>query len=435
MTKDNLINFEDLQKNKVSTTEIIDDTLTSFLKESAQKMLKVAIEQEVNDFINNYKNLKLESGHQRITRNGYLPTRDIQTGIGSISIEQPRVRDKSIQSNNKIKFCSNLIPKYARRTVTLDVMLPILYLKGISTKDFPDILSPLLGENTKNLSPNVISKLKSSWETELKDWQKRDLSDKKYIYFWADGIYLVARSEEAKSCVLVIVGVLEDGTKELVAINDGFRESKQSWRELLLDLQSRNLKYEPKLAIGDGALGFWGAINEIFPKTSHQRCWVHKTCNVLDKLPKSKQPSAKKQLNDIYMADKRADAEKAFDLFIKNHEAAYPKAAECLKKDKEQLLTFYNFPKEHWRHIRTTNPIESTFATVRHRTYKSKGCFSRTTIMTSVFKLLMEAEKRWKKLYCHKKLAEVISLDKFIDGVNEKELKNINKNNLIESAA
>lgn len=304
-----------------------------------------------------------------------------------------------------------------RRTVTLDSLLPLLYLKGISTGDFKDALEPILGKDAANVSPSVISKLKSSWLTEYKQFLRQDLSDRNYVYFWVDGIYLEARMESEKSCILVIIGADSNGKKELVALVDGFRESKESWRDLLADLQERGLKQGPKLAIGDGALGFWGALAEIYPTTKWQRCWVHKTRNVLDKLPKSLQKKAKSDLHEIYLSATKKEAIKAYSSFISMYGAKYPKVAMCLEKDKETLLTFYDFPAQHWQSIRTTNPIESTFATVRHRTKKSKGCFSRDTIIASVYKLTKEAEKRWKKLYGQQHIADVINLVKFIDGI------------------
>lgn len=412
MRKDNVVTFENPAKS------IIEDHLTEFLKESAQKMLKAAIEAEVNEFLKTHEHLTLPAGQQRIVRNGYQPERMIQTGIGNIEVKLPRVRDRE-SVEEKIQFHSQLIPKYMRRTVTLEVMLPLLYLKGISTGDFTQVMEPVLGAQAKALSPNVISRLKADWLEEYKVWQKQDLSCKRYVYWWADGIYLTARLESEKTCMLVIVGADKDGKKELVGLMDGFRESKQSWLELLHQLKQRGLILGPELAVGDGALGFWGALQEVYPYTQTQRYWVHKTVNVLDKLPKSQQAKSKSMLHDIYLAPTKKEANDAFDLFIKAHELKFAKASECLLKDKDSLLTFYHFPAEHWQHIRTTNPIESTFATVRHRTKKSKNCFSRDTIMACVFKLCKEAEKRWKRLYGYKRLADVINLVKFIDGVPE----------------
>ena len=410
-------------KYKDSCANIVTDELSLFLKESAQKMLRVAIEDEVNNFISSHSGKHLSSGHKQIVRNGYLPERKIHTGIGSISVSVPRTRDRSSQG---ITFNSSLIPKHMRRTVSLDLLLPLLYLKGISTKDFASSFVPILGHNPKNMSSQVISNLKSSWINEYNKWQEEDLSCKQYIYIWADGIYLQARSEDEKQCILVIIGADEYGRKEVVAISDGYRESKESWLELLSDLKSRGLSYSPHIAVGDGSLGFWGALSEIYPKCKHQRCWVHKLRNILNKLPSGLQEKAKSKLHNIYMADTKKNALKAYNHFITLYGAKYPKAIECLDKDKDELLSFYDFPAEHWIHIRTTNPIESTFATVRHRTKKSKNCFSRNTILAATFKLIKEAEKRWNPLRGKNRIAEVIQLHKFIDGINH----TINQNNL-----
>jgi transposase-like protein len=297
-------------------------------------------------------------------------------------------------------------------------------LRGISTGDFQTVLTPLLGEDAKNASSSTISRLKSSWESEYESWCKRDLSSGHYVYWWADGIYLKARMEESRDCVLVIIGVTDKGKKELLAIEDGYRESKESWAALLNDLKARGLKVSPKVAVGDGALGFWGALTEAFPETRHQRCWVHKMINVLDKLPKALHAKAKQMLRGIWMAEDKASAEKAFDRFLNYFSAKYEKACACLEKDRPELLTFYDFPAEHWKSLRTTNPIESTFATVRHRTKKAKGCFSRKTILTMVFKLCQSAQERWRRLHGFSKLADVIRGVKFIDGIAKNSSKN-----------
>jgi transposase-like protein len=418
------------QNNVIAIKNLVEDSLTEFLKNSARTMLQMALEQEVNDFITNYKENRLENGRQRIVRNGHLPSRDIQTGIGDIEVKLPRVRDL-IKSNDKIKFCSSWIPKYIRRTKSIETLLPLLYLKGISTGDFQDALEPILGKDAANLSPSVISRMKASWLNEYNLFNKKDLSLKNYVYFWVDGIYLEARGESEKRCILVIIGANENGKKELVALTDGFRESKESWLWLLRDLRDRGLKSFAKLAIGDGSLGFWAALSEISPSTKWQRCWVHKTRNVLDKLPKSLQDKAKADLHEIYFSPTKKEAECAFKRFIDNYSAKYPKATECLEKDRKSLLIFYDFPAEHWQSIRTTNPIESTFSIIRHRTVKSKGCFSRDTIMASVFKLAKEAEKSFRKLYGHHRIADVINLVRFVDGIAEtssKESENIDHN-------
>lgn len=416
-----------MSNNKVArfenpTKELVNDSLSDFLKESAQKMLKVAVEAEVNEFLVPYNTMCLSNGSKRVVRNGYLPEREIQTGIGNIKVSVPRVRDRN---NNEISFSSNLIPQYMRRTKTIDVLLPLLYLKGISTKDFSSSFEPILGFNPKNISPNVISRLKEGWYDEYIKWRRRDLSDKKYVYFWADGIYLQARMESSKNCILVIIGADDVGNKEIVAIEDGFRESKESWSSLLLDLKKRGLTYAPKIAVGDGALGFWGALTEVYPATVHQRCWVHKTRNILNKLSKYQQEKAKEMIHEIYMAATKKESEIAWKKFVDIFSAKYPKVVECLVKDQKELLSFYDFPAEHWIHLRTTNPIESTFASVKHRSKKSKNCFSRRTVLASTFKLLLEAEKRWRPLRCKSRIAEVINLVKFIDGVSENEIEKI----------
>lgn len=408
------------------------DLLTELIRQGARRILTEAVEAEVEEFITGFQYLHRE-GKQRVVRNGYLPECDIQTGIGDIPVKMPRVRDRDSASDNPIKFTSSLIPRYLRRSQSMEDFLPLLYLKGISTGDFSSVLEPLLGENAKNLSPEVISRLKSAWEIEYQGWSKRDLSKKRYVYVWADGIYLQARMEDTPDCVLVLMGVTDMGIKELIAIQDGFRESKGSWMTLLRALQAQGLKQAPKVTSGDGALGFWGALTEVYPTTRHQRCWCHKSCNVLDKLPKTLQAKAKADLQNIWMADTKKNADKAFDYFTETYEKKYPKATECLLKDRETLLTFYDFPAEHWLHLRTTNPIESTFATVRHRTKKSKGCFSRTTILTMVFKLCQNAEKNWIRIRGFERLAEVITGVKFVDGICETNKFNIN--NVLESAA
>ena len=399
----------------------IDDLLTETLRAGARQLLAAAIEAEVSEFLESH------NSHEkaRFVRNGYLPEREIQTGIGQVAVKVPRVRDRS-KSSDGIGYVSNLVPKYLRRSKRLNDFLPLLYLKGISTNDFVEVLKPLIGE-ANNLSPGVISRLKATWEQEYASWRKRDMTGKHYVYFWVDGIYLQARMEESKECVLVIIGVDEWGQKDLIAMEAGYRESKESWLSVLRDLQARGLDKAPKLAVGDGALGFWSALNQIYPETRHQRCWFHKMGNVLDKLPKSLLTKAKHQLQSIWMAPTREQAFKEFDQFIASYQAKYPKATECLQKDKDVLLAFYDFPAEHWAHLRTTNPIESTFASVRHRTYKSKGAFSRLTILTMVFKLCDNAKHHWRKLRGFKKLADVIRGVKFVNGVRE-----ININNSVD---
>lgn len=398
---------------------IVEDLLTETLRAGARQLLAAAIEAEVSDFLASHN---VEGGKARFVRNGFLPEREIQTGIGHVEVKVPRVRDRAGQSDG-LCFSSRLIPKYLRRSKSLNNFLPLLYLKGISTNDFAEVLKPLVGEESANLSPGVICRLKSSWESEYAQWQKRSLTGQRYVYFWADGIHLQARMEGSSECVLVIIGVTEQGKKELLAMEGGHRESKESWRDLLLNLRHRGLNEAPKLAVGDGALGFWGALTEVYGETRHQRCWFHKMGNILNKLPKSAQPAAKKQLQAIWMAQTREEAYKEFEFFIASWQAKYPKATQCLQKDKQELLAFYDFPAEHWAHLRTTNPIESTFASVRHRTYKSKGAFSRTTVLTMVFKLCENAQHHWRKLRGFKYLADVILGVKFVNGIKDSDKK------------
>ena len=409
MLKDNVIEFK--------KPEVINDLLTEVIRQGAKQLLAAAVEAEVEEFLTKHN---VGEGKAQFVRNGYLPGRSIQTGIGDVEVEVPRVRNRSYAKDG-VRFGSSVIPKYIRRSGKLEEFIPLLYLKGISANDFVEALAPLVGENAKNLSPGVVSRLKASWEDEYKVWSKRDLRGERYVYLWADGIYLQARMEDAAECVLVIIGVNERGEKELLAIESGHRESKESWLSVLQDLKARGLTVAPKLGVGDGALGFWGALTETYGNTKHQRCWFHKMGNVLDKLPKSQQGKAKTMLQEIWMSATRNEAYKAFDIFVETYQAKYPKAAECLKKDKEELLAFYDFPAEHWLHIRTTNPIESTFATVRHRTYKAKGCFSRTTILTMVFKLCESAQKRWQRLRGFTHLADVLQGINFVDGQRQNE--------------
>lgn len=402
------------------------DLLTEIARQGAQKMLGCALEAEVSDFVEKNRKRMNESGDIRFVRNGYLPERNIQTGIGDLKVTVPRVRDRGT-IKDEIQFESSIVPKYLRRSIKMQEFIPLLYLKGISSGDMREALVPLIGTVARHLSPNVICRLKQSWEDEYLAWSQRCLSRDNYVYLWVDGVYFQARMEEAKDCVLVIIGVKEDGYKELVAIEDGYRESKESWSDLLKDLKRRGLKTPPKVAVGDGALGFWGALNEVYPKTRHQRCWFHKMGNILNALPKTLHAKAKLELQQIWMAETREKAYKAYDRFIKAYSVKYPKATKCLEKDKDALLTFYDFPAEHWKSLRTSNPIESTFATVRHRTRKAKGCYSRTTMLAMVFKLTESAEKRWRRMNGFKKLTSVIEGVKFINGIEAKKTKKIKK--------
>jgi len=400
------------------------DVLTEILRKGAQDMLGQAVHDEVAGYLAERAALVDADGHQQVVRNGYLPKRKVMTGIGSVEVHQPRVRDRRPIAERE-KFTSIILPPYLRKTKSMEELLPWLYLKGISTGDFGEALQALLGENAKGLSATTITRLKLIWTQEYQDWSKRSLADKHYVYVWADGVHFNVRLEEPgnhRQCILVLMGATAEGKKELIAIADGYQESSQSWKELLLDCQSRGLGQcggDPLLAIGDGALGFWAAMREVWHSTAEQRCWVHKTANVLNKMPKSVHGKAKSMLHDIWMAETRAKAVKAFDLFVDTFSAKYPKAAECLSKDRDVLLTFYRFPAEHWAHLRTTNPIESTFATVRLRTAKTKGCGSRTACLTMVFKLAQSAETHWRGLNGSALISDVIAGVPFVDGVRQ----------------
>jgi len=391
--------------------------LEQVAREGARKMLQLALENEVEEFVQKHSNLTDENGRKVVAKNVYMPQRNIVTGMGPLTIIQPRIDDRNLKEySGNDRFTSNILPRYLRRIPSINNLIPALYLKGISTNDFPTALSAILGESAKGLSAANIVRLKDSWQKDYMQWKSRDLSGKNYVYFWVDGVYFNIRLEDDRSCILVIMGADRHGNKELVAVCDGFRESKLSWREMLLDLKQRGLSFAPKLATGDGGLGFWAALGEVFPETRRQRCWVHKMVNILDKMPKSIQAKAKSMIHEMYMAATKEDALKAYDHFIQSFEPKYPKAVECLKKDKEDLFTFYDFPATHWIHIRTTNPIESTFATVRLRTVKTKGCGSRIATLTMVFKLTMEAAKTWKKLKGHQLILLVLENKKFVDG-------------------
>lgn len=403
----------------------VHDALTELLRIGARKLILEAVEAELEVFMSEYKEV-LPDGKSRLVKNGYLPERELLTGIGKVSIRVPRVRDRA-GTEKKLSFNSSLIPPYMRRTASLNEVLPLLYLKGISESSFQEVLTPLFGEQSKNLSPGVISRLKAVWEAELDEWRTQRLDKKRYVYWWADGVHFYVRDDD-KRAVLVIMGVDQFGHKELLALEDGFRESTEGWLSVLRKLKARGINC-PALGVGDGALGFWNALGEVFPEARHQRCWFHKMGNVLDKLPKTQQEKAKSMLKEIWMSATRKEAYAAFDAFIACYEAKYPKATECLKKDKPELLTFYDFPAEHWVHLRTTNPIESTFATVRNRTYKVKGAFSNKTILTMSFKLMQSAQKSWKRLRGFHQLDNVISGVKFVDGVISENQQNDEQKN------
>ena len=395
-----------------------DDPLTDVLRAGARELLAQAVEAEVEAHIAAHAELIDAQGRRRIVRHGHLPERDIQTGIGAVRVKAPRVRDRAQTApGGRICFTSSILPPYLRRSRSVEELLPWLYLKGISTGDFGEALAALLGPDAPGLAASTIARLKAVWWDEYEAWQARDLSARAYVYFWADGIYFSPRMDHDKQCVLVIIAADALGNKDIIALSDGYRESAQSWRELLLDLKRRGLETGPELAVGDGALGFWKALREVYGETREQRCWVHKSANVLNQMPKSLQAKAKGHLQDIWMAETRADAEKAFDFFIDAYGAKYHKAAERLIKDRERLLSFYDFPAEHWKHIRTTNPIESTFATVRLRTAKTKGCLSRKTALAMVYKLILSAKRKWRKLDGSNQLAEIIEGVPFKDGI------------------
>ena len=397
---------------------VADDPLLMVLREGARRMLLQAIEAEVETFLSAHGSLVDEQGRRRLVRNGHAPERQIQTGIGPLEVRRPKVRDRGgAVGGEPIRFTSAVLPAYLRRTRNIEELLPWLYLKGVSTGQFEEALAALLGTDAPGLSAATVRRLTEAWQEEHERWQGRDLSSRRYVYLWADGIYFTPRLEHERQCMLVLIGADEQGRKELLAIEDGYRESAQSWRELLLRLRDENgLKLDPELATGDGALGFWRALHEVWPKTRQQRCWVHKVANVLNKLPPSLQGKAKQDLHRIYEAANRQEAEDAFDRFLAKYGSKYDKAVSCLAKDRKALLTFYDFPAEHWKHIRTSNPIESTFATVRLRTSKTKGCLSRQTALAMVFKLAKSAERHWRRLDGSQRLAQVIDGVRFRDG-------------------
>lgn len=388
------------------------DPLTELLRTGARELIAQAVEAELQALLDQHAEHRLPDGRQAVVRNGYLPERTVQTGIGNVEIKVPKVRDRS---GSGVRFNSALLPPYLKRARSVEELLPWLYLKGVSTGDYQDALAALLGDQAKGLSANTISRLKQHWIDDHRRWCQRDLSQKRYVYWWADGVYSNVRMDD-RLCLLVIIGVTEHGRKELVAVEDGYRESEASWSELLSGLRARGLTTSPKLAIGDGALGFWKALAKCYPDTRHQRCWVHKTANILSALPKSVQPKVKAALHEIWMAETRADAHKAFDRTLVRFESKYPGAMERLRKDREELLAFYDFPAEHWVHIRTTNPIESTFSTVRLRSKRARNCGSRETTLAMVYKLLETAQKRWKRIKGFDLLALVVNNVKFKDG-------------------
>jgi putative transposase len=393
--------------------------LDEIVREGARQLLHRALELEVAEVLAQFDDLRDDAGRHRVVRNGHLPERTVLTGAGPLEVHQPRVRDRAGKdAADRVRFSSAILPPYVRRSPTVETLIPWLYLKGISAADMAEALQSIVGPAAKNLSASVVLKLKEEWSRELNAWRTRDLSGKEYVYFWADGVYFNIRLDsDDRQCILVLIGATKDGRKELVAVQDGFRESEQSWHEVLVDLANRGLAAPPKLAVGDGALGFWAALRKAFPSTREQRCWMHKSGNVLDKLPKAVQPRAKDDLHQIWMAETRAAASKAFDLFLEKYGAKYPQATNCLAKDRDELLAFYDFPAEHWKHLRTTNPIESTFATVRLRHRRTKGSGSRDACLAMVYKLIEHAQRHWRKLDGHQLIPEVLSGKRFVDGI------------------
>jgi putative transposase len=401
--------------------EAVDDPLTTVLRSGARRLLAQAVEAEAEAFLAEMRGLRLPDGRERLVRHGHGPERLVQTGIGPVPVQRVKLRDRGAgPEGERIRFASTILPCWARRTASLDALLPILYLRGVSMGDFQEALGALLGKEAPNLSPAAIARLRDTWQADYARWQRRDLSARHYVYLWADGIYLQARLEPQAECMLVLIGATPEGKKELVGFQVGVRESAQSWRELLVDLKARGLAIAPELATGDGALGFWKALEAVFPSTRHQRCWVHKASNVLNKLPKSVQPAVKQDLREIWQAPDRATAEAAIATFAEKYAAKYEKAVTCLLKDRDALLTFYDFPAEHWDHLRTSNPIESVFATVRHRTVRTKGALSQDTARLMVFKLVLAAARTWRRLKGENQLPKVVQGVRFRNGVEVK---------------
>jgi putative transposase len=390
------------------------DVLEQLARRGARQMLAQAMEAEVGEFVEKHCSMTDGEGRRLVVRNGHLPQRDLVTGIGPLKIRQPRVDDRALEQDKR--FSSQILPRYLRRVPTVDNLIPILYLKGVSSGDMSEALASILGPAAAGLSASNVVRLKASWEQDYQTWNARDFELKRFVYFWVDGIHFNVRLDEERSCILMIMGANESGRKELLAVSDGYAESKASWREILLDLKRRGLKIGPKLAVGDGALGFWAALREVYPECREQRCWVHKMANVLDKMPKSVQGKAKAMLHEMWQAPTKEKALAAYEHFLSSWDEKYPKAVECLRQDKEELFAFYEFPAAHWVHIRTTNPIESTYATVRLRTKKTKGCGSRMATLTMVFKLALEAEKTWRRLTGHKQIELVMQGRTFVDG-------------------
>jgi transposase-like protein len=398
--------------------------LDEIVRRGAQEMLQAAIDLEVEQFLVEHAGKTDDQGRRYVVRNGSLPPRRVMTGAGGLEIQQPRARDNDPNKGNRVRFTPSIVPQYMKKSPSLEELIPVLYLLGVSTGDMSEALEALLGAKPEGFSANTVVRLKEIWTQEHEEWMQRSLEGKHYAYVWADGIHVNVRLEDPENkrqCILVLMGATHDGHKELIAVHDGYRESEQSWSELLLDLKQRGLTVEPELAIGDGALGFWAALRKVFPKTAEQRCWVHKTANVLNEVPKATQPKMKKDLHAIWEAETKQQAEEAMDCFKEKYEAKYPKAWQKLEKDRDVLLAFYDFPAEHWRHIRTTNPIESAFATIRLRHRKTKGSGSRRTSLAMMFKLGVHAERRWRRLNGHQQIINLIQGKKFVDGIMQED--------------
>jgi transposase-like protein len=405
-------------QDKSANSELQEQTpgnvLEQLARKGARQLLAQAMDAEVAEFIEKHRGMTDEEGRRLVVRNGYLPERELVTGIGPLRIHQARVDDRDLPQEER--FTSQILPRYLRRVASVDNLIPILYLKGISSGDMSDALASILGPGAAGLSATNVVRLKAVWEQDYETWSRRDFELKRYVYFWVDGIHFNVRLDGERSCILVVMAANESGRKELLAVSDGYAESKASWREILLDLKRRGLEIGPKLAVGDGALGFWAALREVYPGCREQRCWVHKTANILDKMPKSVQGKAKGMLHEMWQAPTKEKALGAYEHFLNSWQEKYPKAVECLREDKEELFAFYDFPAVHWVDIRTTNPIESTYATVRLRTKKTKGCGSRQATLTMVFKLALEAEKTWRRLTGHKQIELVMQGRRFVDG-------------------
>jgi len=404
------------EKQEPVIRDIIHDPLTDLIRQGARRIVFEALNAEIEDIVGMYRDRRMPDGSPSVVRNGYLPEREIMTGMGPIAVTVPRIRDRDRGKDGRITFSSSIVPPYVRKARDFESVIPWLYLRGVSTGNFQEALAALVGPQAAGLSPSTISRLKNVWYEEYKKWSSRSLAGKRYIYVWADGIYFGARMEDEKSCMLVLIGVTEDGRKELMGIMDGYRESSDSWSELLRDIKERGLEDDPMLAVGDGALGFWKALKNVWPTTKAQRCWKHKSLNVVDKLPKSEREKAYDMLQEIWMASEKKEAQKAFDKFLRTYRAKHPKATECLEKDRDALLAFYDFPAEHWQSIRTTNPIESTFSSVRLRTNTTRGCLSRNNILAMTYKLILSAGKRWRSINSPQRLKELIEGKKFRDG-------------------